>query len=354
MVKKIVGLQPCGSEAHAIEARCSELILAIQDLNNLFPNRELAKSEALACLNSIHQPNPQIMNMAKAWSILADAREKPIKQSLSEYIDSVREMYTENRYAVAMYGQESSTKLQLNFKKTRDRAQVAQGATPAKIQTPPKKHGGASANTATECRVCKKKHVEFYHACPLLKEIQHNKVKLSKTCCKLCLGPKDAAGKCKKSNNCHILKSKGGDTYNLLCKTHKDSHYSICTHCAPRSVKSHVRYQIVTMLRFRATPVTNPREYQIDHSLNMNEDIFLKLQKLTNEEVLLDHTTPLSEVVDVWNPYNESYTPSLVKYDCAGGLCLIQDGSHLNLRSQPEPAASVEDSMYERNSQKTV
>ena len=29
VVKKIVGLRPCGSEAHAIESRCSELILAI-------------------------------------------------------------------------------------------------------------------------------------------------------------------------------------------------------------------------------------------------------------------------------------------------------------------------------------
>ena len=62
--KKIVGLRPCGSEAHAIESRCSELILDIQDLYNLFPERELTKSEALACLNSIHQPTPQIMNMA--------------------------------------------------------------------------------------------------------------------------------------------------------------------------------------------------------------------------------------------------------------------------------------------------
>ena len=104
VVKKIVSLRPCVSEPHAIEARCAELILAIEDLGKLFPDRMLTKSEALACLNSIQPPNPQIMASAKHWSMLANAGTRSMNHSLIKYIDSLREMYTENRYAVDMYG----------------------------------------------------------------------------------------------------------------------------------------------------------------------------------------------------------------------------------------------------------
>ena len=130
-------------------------------------------------------------------------------------------MYTENRYAVAMYGHESNTKSQLNFKKTGDKPQPT-----AKIQTPPKKKGATSpasqsASKAVECRVCKKKHVELYHECPLLKDIQHKKVKLPQMCCKLCLGRVDAAGKCTRGDNCHIYTSKRGFTYTSSVKLTK-------------------------------------------------------------------------------------------------------------------------------------
>ena len=159
VVKKIVGLRPCSSEGHAVEAPCSELILAIQDLHNLFPTRELTKSEALACLNSLHMPTPQIMAMAKQWSITAEAGGTSIKDKLSEYIDQVREMYSETRFAVSMYGHEySGAKSQLNFKKSGDRAQTASASPKAKGQPPPKKKGATSmpASKAIECRVCKK------------------------------------------------------------------------------------------------------------------------------------------------------------------------------------------------------
>ena len=106
VVKKIVGLRPCGTEHHAVEARCAELILAIQDLHNLFPERELTKYEALACLNSLQTATPQIMAMAKQWSLEAEAGGASIKNKLSEYIDQVREMYLETRFAVSMYGHE--------------------------------------------------------------------------------------------------------------------------------------------------------------------------------------------------------------------------------------------------------
>ena len=43
------------------------------------------------------------------------------------------------------------------------------------------------------------------------------------------------------------------------------------------------------------------------------DDIFLKLQRLTSDdEILLDHPTPLSEVVEIWDPNTHSYIPSLV------------------------------------------
>ena len=67
-------------------------------------------------------------------------------------------MYTETRYAVAMYGHDSSTKTQLNFKKSGDKAQTAHASPQAKNQPPPKKKGATSppASKAIECRVCKK------------------------------------------------------------------------------------------------------------------------------------------------------------------------------------------------------
>ena len=255
VVKRIVGLRQCGSEGHAIELRCSELILAIQDLHNLFPTRKLTKSEALACLISLHSPTPQIMALAKTWSVVADAGGNSINSSLSEYIDKVREMYSETRYAVQMYGHDLSTKTQLNFKKSGDRAQTTSAPPKAKGQPPPKRKGATSppASKAIECRVCKKKHVKFYHKCQLLKDIQHKKVKLPSTCYKNCLGRADATGKCTRGDNCHVYTFKKGDTYNLLCKIHKDSHFSICTLCPPRTAKSTFKDQIITVLGFRAS-----------------------------------------------------------------------------------------------------
>ena len=112
----------------------------------------------------------------------------------------------------------------------------------------------------------------------------------------------------------------------------------------PHTVKIHVKDQLVTVLWFRATPVRDPQKFIKDQSID-NDDadkVFLKLHRLTSEEILLDHTTPLCEIVDIWDPNTDSYTPSLVQYDCAAGLCLIQDGSHLNMKPEPEPAASAE------------
>ena len=103
-----------------------------------------------------------------------------------------------------------------------------------------------------------------------------------------------------------------------------------------------MRDQQISVLRFRATTVPGPNQFLKEYDEREDTDVFLRLQRLTSEEILLDHTTPLSEVVEIWDPTIESYTKSLVQYDCAGGLCLIQDGSQFNLKAEPEPAASAE------------
>ena len=87
----------------------------------------------------------------------------------------------------------------------------------------------------------------------------------------------------------------------------------------PPTAKATVKDQIITVLRFRATPVQEPQQFIKNQSLDNDDadEVFLKLQRLTSEEILLDHTTPLNEVVEIWDPNTESYTPSLVQYDCA-------------------------------------
>ena len=213
LIKRICGLRACSTESHAVDNRCAELILAIQDLKKLFPLYKLNKSEALTCLASLHTLNPTIMAIAKRWSEAAKITgNHSIRDELSVYIDSVREMSAEARFAIALHGHDSSgTRSHLNFKKTGD--QAAPGAKP-KTKAPPAPKKKAAVNqpaaaTATkkamDCRVCKKKHTEYYHNCPHLKIIQHGKVKLPSTCCKNCIGHTDAAGKCVKGNNCHIL-----------------------------------------------------------------------------------------------------------------------------------------------------
>ena len=126
VIKRICGLKPCSTESHAVEARATELILAIQDLTKLFPTRELNKSEALMCLASLQHLDPHIMAMAKKWSTDAAAGGAAIKNKLSEYIDSVREMCSEARFAISVYGHESSagTRSHLQFTRSGD-----QGAT---------------------------------------------------------------------------------------------------------------------------------------------------------------------------------------------------------------------------------
>ena len=79
---------------------------------------------------------------------------------------------------------------------------------------------------------------------------------------------------------------------------HKKTYFSICTLCPPRKVKSQVKDQLISALRFRATPVREPQHFIKEYD-NEADDIFLKLQRLTSDKILLDHTTPLSEVVEI-------------------------------------------------------
>ena len=85
------------------------------------------------------------MAMAKEWSVRAETGGPSIKDKLSEYIDRVRKMYSETRFAVSMNGHDSSgIKSQLNFKKTRDKAQTATTPSKSKSQPPAKKQGLAT------------------------------------------------------------------------------------------------------------------------------------------------------------------------------------------------------------------
>ena len=70
------------------------------------------------------------MAMAKKWSVEAAIPGGiSIKDKLSEYIDSVREMCSEARFAVSMYGHKSSrTRSHLNFKKSGDQAALPAAA----------------------------------------------------------------------------------------------------------------------------------------------------------------------------------------------------------------------------------
>ena len=58
VVARITTLKPSGSEPHQIEARCSEVILALEDLNLLFPYWVLTKSETLACVIKVGPKSP--------------------------------------------------------------------------------------------------------------------------------------------------------------------------------------------------------------------------------------------------------------------------------------------------------
>ena len=202
------------------------------------------------------------MARAKKWSEGAENGGPSIKFKLAEYIDHLREMYSEMKFSVSMFGPNcsSGSKSQLNFKKTGDEAQPATGPNKVKKQTPAKKPGATAPQVtkAKECSVCKKKHVEFYHNCPLLKDIQWGKAQLPNVCCKLCLGRSNPAGKCVKGDNCFMYTSLQGNTYNLLYTQHKETHFSICTHCPPRKIKSQVKDQLISAMRFRAaTPPQN-------------------------------------------------------------------------------------------------
>ena len=241
-------------------------------------------------------------------------------------------MYSETRFAVAHLGHSShGTRSQLNFKKSEDGAPKARN------------HGTAeqpdSASKLNNCHVCGRPHLERWHDCPLLKEVRIKKVPLPQNCCHLCLGRKNPDGKCRKGDDCWLYTTQKGDHYNLLCKLHNKTHFKICTLCPAKTTR--FNEQQISNLRFRVTPAGD-----LPHPLKNLEseasDVLLKLQRLTSDEILLDNTTPLSEVVDVWNPHTHSYTPSLVQYDCGGGLCLIQDGSHLNLKTQPDLAVSAQ------------
>ena len=57
--------------------------------------------------------------------------------------------------------------------------------------------------------------------------------------------------------------------------------------------------QQISMLRFRATTVPNPGQFRRETKDQEDANVYLRLDRLTSEEILLDHTMPLTEIVDL-------------------------------------------------------
>ena len=141
------------------------------------------------------------------------------------------------------------------------------------------------------CRVCEKNHPEVCHKCPHLQSIQQGRALLPRSCCPKCLGPTSAAGKCTKGSKCHLIVAKKGAQYDLLCHVHGQTHFRICVHCPPSKTAVTVKDQQISMLRFCATTVSNPSKFRRESEDREDANVFLRLDRLTSEEILLDHTT---------------------------------------------------------------
>ena len=235
-IHRITGLRQCGTDPHDLESRCSELAIAIQDLNKLFPERRLTRSETLVALTSLEQPSPQLLAKVKEWSTLADNNGPHLDLQLLNYLTGIREMYSETRYAVVHLGHSApGTRSQLNFRKS-----DADGPKPRKPETSGLP-GSDPTPKVSSCHVCEKSHAERWMRCPLLKDVQRQKIQLPAHCCPLCLSRKNPDGKCKKGDGCYLLTSQSGDNYNLLCKVHRKTNFSICTQCPDKS--PHIKEQ---------------------------------------------------------------------------------------------------------------
>ena len=117
-------------------------------------------------------------------------------------------------------------------------------------------------------------------------------------------------------------------------------HFRLCTLCLPRQVQP--RPQKV-MLQFKTFQLKPPPVSGLKDA-SLSSKVFLQLQTLTSDshEILLDNTSPLSEIVEVWDPARKKYTPWLIQYDSGGGLCFIQDGKHLNMLPTAQKTEAVE------------
>ena len=358
VVAKISG-QPIltSQDPHVREARATELTLALEDLFKLFPERDLVKSEAIASLISIQPLDVHAMDLVNGW---VDEAERPgglpIKRNLYRYLERLKQMSAEARFITQTLGNRASADSSRSHMHFRQSGGAAGGnnARPARNSGAPAAPGGPPATAANAakpraagqaapllpCRVCKQKHKERFSNCPKLLLIQQRKSQFPSYCCRKCLRNLANDGSCPGGAECYIfINSRTKAKYNFLCKAHSHSHFSICVSCPPRKEMAKITDQKV-VLRFRA--VSTPRDDQfLTENDAWEEKVALKLQRSATDEVLLDDTSPMSEVVPIWNPVMGRFNDALVQYDSAGGLCLIQDGSKFNLKTHAELAAAV-------------
>ena len=244
VVGRITTLKHCGKEPHQIEARCSEVILAIEDLGLLFPYRILTKTEAMACVIKIGPQSPDLMKTVAFWLCLSNSGEKLMNASLYEHLNEVQNMNVESRMADMQHTAPPSVKNNMTFTKT-DAGTSQTGKGLASSRGAAQK--GAKVPSGTQrtnkdwlhvtCNVCAKHHKEPYFNCPKLNSLQQKQGKFANGFEK-CLFAKNSTGVCTSPHQpCHLLPTNDPKVkVNLLCLDHALMHFRLCTMCPPRQV----------------------------------------------------------------------------------------------------------------------
>ena len=296
---------PSGGAPDKILSRCTEILSDIEILTYIAPEHRLSEIDVQGVLAGIGDRNfilcGHLTTVMEGFHHQA-ARGQILEKSLYAYIDNIR---VSNMNLQAVMDQQRTPEPQ-KYVNNNFKAKTATSTYGKSTVVKPK-----IPNT---CHVCHSSHpgIRFYE-CPKLEAIQRRRDMLDESICNRCL--KTQGNKSCTQGTCAMI-----GRFVVTCAIHpgpKARHFTICTRCPPGETVSPFPTQRVTQsmgVSVQKVQVTNKNE------------IAPNLANVARTgEVKLRSILYLIESIKILGP-DGTVHKSVVLYDSAGGLSLLQEG----------------------------
>ena len=296
---------PSGGAPDKILSRCTEILSDIEILTYIAPEHRLSEIDVQGVLAGVGDRNFIIcghLTMTMEGFRHQAARGQILERSLYAYIDNIR-ISNMNLQAV------------MEQQRTPDPPKYVNNNFKAKTATPTDdKTTVVKPKFPNTCHVCNSSHpgIRFYD-CPKLEAIQRKRDTLDESICNQCL--KTQGNKACTQGTCDTI-----GHFIVTCAVHpgpKARHFKICTRCPPGEIVSPFPTQRVTQsmgVSVQQVQVTNKQE------------IAPNLANVARTgEVKLHAILYLIETIKILGK-DGTIHKSVVLYDSAGGLSLLQEG----------------------------